>query len=147
MTATNSSHSAESPDSTDERFWPGGRFGAQEQGPGAVASTGRRVVAFLIDIALSAMLAWAITWPDSPENLSLAIWAGVTILTVAVFGMSPGHAAMRIRVASVRGAALVGLWAIPRTVLIFLIVPPLITDADGRGLHDRLCRTIVLRVR
>ena len=40
-----------------------------------------------------------------------------------------------------------GLWAMPRTVLIFLIVPPLVLDANGRGLHDRLCRTVVLRIR
>jgi uncharacterized RDD family membrane protein YckC len=31
--------------------------------------------------------------------------------------------------------------------LTFLIVPPLLVNVDGRGLHDRLCRTIVLRLR
>jgi len=45
------------------------------------------------------------------------------------------------------GGDFVGLWAIPRTLLIFLIIPPLLVNADGRGLHDRLCRTIVLRLR
>jgi uncharacterized RDD family membrane protein YckC len=39
------------------------------------------------------------------------------------------------------------VWAVPRTALVFLIVPPLVVNADGRGLHDRLCRTIVLRTR
>jgi len=132
---------------TEEQTWPGRTFGATRTGAGSVASMGRRVGAFVIDIALSAALALAFTWPEPPKNLSLYLWAGVTVLTVALFGITPGHAALGLRVASVRGATFLGAWAIPRTVLIFLIVPPLLTDADGRGLHDRLCHTIVLRTR
>ena len=45
------------------------------------------------------------------------------------------------------GRAIVGLWAVPRTALTFLIVPVLVTDRDGRGWHDRLCRTVVIRTR
>lgn len=108
---------------------------------------GRRVGAFVIDIALAALAGWVFTYPDPPQNLSLVIWAGITIVTVAVFGITPGDAAVGIRVASVRGALFVGFWALPRTILIFLVVPPLIVDADGRGVHDRLCRTIVVTTR
>lgn len=133
--------------STDEQAWPGRRFGATEAGVGSVAPMGRRVAAFVIDIALSAALALSFSWPALPGNLSLYIWAAVTAIPVAVFGFTPGHAALGIRVASTRGAAFVGAWAIPRTALIFLVVPPLFADGDGRGLHDRLCRTIVLRMR
>jgi uncharacterized RDD family membrane protein YckC len=72
----------------------------------------------------------------------------MTVVTVGLFGITPGQAALGIRVVPLRaGGAFVGLWAIPRTVLIFLIVPPLLLDANGRGLHDRLCRTVVLRIR
>lgn len=127
--------------------WPGRRWGASASGAGSVASLGQRTVAFLIDITLCAVLAWAISWPDPPGYLSLTIWAAMTMLTVAAFGITPGHAVMGLRAASVRGAAFIGAWAIPRTALVFLIIPPLIIDADGRGLHDRLCRTIVLRTR
>lgn len=132
---------------TDQETWPGRRFGATADGVGSVASMSRRVGAFVIDIGLSAALALAFTWPHPPQNLSLYIWAGVTVLTVGLFGITPGQAALGIRVASVRGATFLGVWAILRTALIFLIVPPLLADADGRGLHDRLCRTIVLRTR
>jgi uncharacterized RDD family membrane protein YckC len=133
--------------STEEQTWPGRRFGAAVDGVGSVASMGRRVGAFVIDIALCMALAWAFSWPQLPGNLSLYIWAGMTVLSVALFGFTPGQAVLGIRVASVRGAPLIGLWAVPRTAMIFLIVPPLLADADGRGLHDRLCRTIVLRMR
>ena len=45
----------------------------------------------------------------------------------------PGQAALGIRVVPLGGGSLVGLWAMPRTALIFLIVPPLVVNADGRG--------------
>lgn len=127
--------------------WAGAAFGATADGAGSVASMGRRVLAFLLDIGLSAAIALIFTWPEAPRNLSLLVWAAMTVVTVALFGITPGHAALGLRVASVRGALFVGLWAVPRTVLIFLVLPPLIVDADGRGLHDRWCRTIVLQTR
>jgi hypothetical protein len=34
-----------------------------------------------------------------------------------------------------------------RALLLVLIVPPLVMDADGRGLHDRAAGSIVLLVR
>lgn len=127
--------------------WPGHRFGATERGIGSVASMGRRMAAFLIDIVVCALVAFAFTWPDAPQNLSLIIWAATTILTVAVLSMTPGQWLLGIRVASIRGATFIGAWAIIRTALIFLVIPPLIVDDDGRGLHDKACRTIVLRFR
>lgn len=108
---------------------------------------GSRVGAFVIDIAACALLALTFTWPSAPGNLSLAIWAGMTMFSVALFGMTPGQWMLGLRVVSVRRASFIGAWAVPRTALVFLIVPVLFTDADGRGLHDRLCRTIVLRTR
>jgi uncharacterized RDD family membrane protein YckC len=32
-------------------------------------------------------------------------------------------------------------------VLILLVLPPLIVDRDGRGLHDRLAGTVLVRAR
>jgi len=33
-----------------------------------------------------------------------------------------------------------------RTVLIVLVIPPLLADAEGRGLHDRLAKTKIINV-
>ena len=132
---------------TGEQSYPGRRFGLPESGVGAVASMGSRVGAFLIDIVLCALLATAFTWPRLPGNLSLFIWAGMTVLAVGLFGFTPGQAALGIRVGTLGRGPLVGWWALPRTALVFLIVPPLFVDVDGRGLHDRLCRTVVIRTR
>jgi uncharacterized RDD family membrane protein YckC len=108
---------------------------------------GSRVLAFLIDLAVSFGVAWLFTRPDLPQNLSLLGWAAMTVVAVGCFGFTPGQAALGIRVAPIYGKVFVGLWAIPRTVLTFVVVPPLLTDADGRGLHDRICRTVVIRYR
>lgn len=132
--------------------YPGRALGLPEVGVGSVASMGARVGAFVIDIVLSALVAWWITAPEAPRNISLLVWAVMTVVTVGLFGITPGQAALGIRVvpASRRGGparSFVGLWAVPRTALIFFIVPPLVVDANGRGWHDRLCRTVVLRTR
>jgi uncharacterized sporulation protein YeaH/YhbH (DUF444 family) len=37
--------------------------------------------------------------------------------------------------------------AVIRTVLLCLLIPPVVYNADGRGLHDRAAGTIVLRTR
>jgi uncharacterized RDD family membrane protein YckC len=50
-----------------------------------------------------------------------------------------------LRVARLDGKP-VGLgWALVRTLLLLAVVPPLVTDRDSRGLHDRAANTIVIR--
>jgi uncharacterized RDD family membrane protein YckC len=40
----------------------------------------------------------------------------------------------------------IGIWRpIVRTLLLALLVPALIADRDGRGLHDRLAGTVLVR--
>lgn len=133
--------------SPDAPAYPGERLALPQTGVSSVASMGSRVLAFLIDLALSFGVAWLFSRPALPQNWSLLVWGAMTVLTVGLFGFTPGQAAVGIRVAPINGRALVGLWAIPRTVLTFVIVPPLLLDADGRGLHDRICRTVVIRSR
>ena len=134
-------------DGTAEQTYSGQALGLPASAVGSVATMGAKIGAFVIDILLSALLAWAITAPEPPKNWSLAIWAGMTIVTVGLFGFTPGQAALGIRVAPLGRSSMVGLWAVPRTVLVFLIVPPLLVNADMRGLHDRWCRTVVVRMR
>jgi uncharacterized RDD family membrane protein YckC len=64
----------------------------------------------------------------------------------ALTGFTVGKRILNIRVARVDGQP-VGLgWALVRTILLLLVVPPLITDRDLRGLHDRAANTIVIRI-
>ncbi|ACU34886.1 RDD family protein [Actinosynnema mirum] len=138
---------ADSGDGTGQR-WKGERLGLPESGPGAVAGTGRRAMAILVDFALSAGVAGLLTYPDLPRNWSLLAWFAITVVAVGFFGFTPGHTLFGLRVARVDGAALVGPpRAALRTALIFLVVPAVVWDADGRCLHDKASGTIVIRVR
>ncbi|HET9140362.1 RDD family protein [Actinophytocola sp.] len=128
--------------------WRGERLGLPETGPGSVATLGARALALVIDVVLAALIAWGFTAPAPPQNWSLVPWFLITVATVAFFGFTPGMYALGIRVARMDGAVMVGpIRAIPRTIMVFLVIPALISNADGRGLHDRAVGTIVLRFR
>jgi uncharacterized RDD family membrane protein YckC len=123
-------------------------LGLPESGPGSVASIGSRAAALLIDVVLAALVAFAFTRPDPPLNWSLVPWFLITVGTVSFFGFTPGMLAVGIRVARIDGAVMVGpIRAIPRTIMVAVIIPAAVWDGDGRGLHDKAVGTIVLRMR
>ena len=128
--------------------WRGERLGLPETGPGSVATIGSRVLALAIDAVLAALIAFPFTAPALPQNWSLVPWFLITVGTVSFFGCTPGMWLLGIRVARTDGATMVGpLRAIPRTIMVAVIIPAAIWDADGRGLHDKAVGTIVLRFR
>jgi uncharacterized RDD family membrane protein YckC len=134
-------------DGTGQRF-KGERLGLPQSGPGSVASSGRRAFAILTDFAIAAGVAGLFTQPELPRNWSLLAWFGITIVAVAFFGFTPGHALFGLRVARLDGTTMVGLpRAVLRTALIFPIIPAVIWDSDGRCLHDKATGTVVIRVR
>jgi len=131
-------------DGTDERY-RGERLGLPESGPGALASVGRRVGAIAVDWGIATLLAWLVT-PGPSWNF--AVWAVLSIVTVALFSVTPGQVALGIGVARVDKTAPVGLWrALIRVALVGLVFPAAIWDADTRGLQDRLTDTAVIRSR
>ena len=128
--------------------WRGERLGLPEGGPGSVAPAGAKAGALLIDVLLAALVAGLFTAPDLPKNWSLLSWFLISVVAVSFFGFTPGMGALGIRAVRMDGAAMIGpIRAIPRTILVGLIVPAAIWDGDGRGLHDRAAGTIVLRMR
>jgi uncharacterized RDD family membrane protein YckC len=53
---------------------------------------------------------------------------------------------MGIRVVRLDGKPVGFGWALVRTLLLLAVIPPLVTDRDLRGLHDRAANTIVIRL-
>src|SRR3954469_7350362 len=49
-----------------EGEWRGKRLGLPEEGPGAVATFGRRMIAFVLDAVVCALVAGLWTAPDAP---------------------------------------------------------------------------------
>ncbi len=126
----------------------GASLGLPPEGPGSLASFGSRLGAFLVDALGSALIAGLFTAPALPGNWALAVFAAVTVVTLVAFGQTPGMRLLGLRLAHPRPGQRLAPWrAVVRTALLMLLVPALVVDADGRGLHDRLTDTAVVRER
>jgi uncharacterized RDD family membrane protein YckC len=129
---------------------PVDRFGLPEQGPGAPAGTGRRVVAYFVDALASALVA-ALFIPD-PESaarglLGVGVLAAEYVVLLSLTGQTFGMRLLGLRVLRLahrdRPPGLQA--ALLRTALLVLLIPALLTDQDGRGLHDKAAGTVVVR--
>jgi len=133
------------PIATKSVFWRGQRLGLPPRGPGSVAGFGRRIFAIFVDWLPCAVLAQLIT--ENPAWSALVFFALLTVVSVSIFGRSPGHAAAGARVAMLDGSRPRFSAVVVRTMLLCLAIPPLVYNVDGRGLHDRAAGTVVLRTR
>ncbi|GAA4369784.1 RDD family protein [Paeniglutamicibacter cryotolerans] len=134
----------EGPPQLSNQEWPGQRLGRPEAGPGSVARIGRRVVALCIDWAIAMILAALIF--KSAQFADLAIFAVTQMLFVGVTGHSIGHRIMSLQVQGMDGKAITPLKGVVRTLLILLVIPVLISDADQRGYHDKIVNTVLVRI-
>ncbi len=136
--------------------WPGERLGLPEEGPGSVAPRGLRLAALLVDLVLAALVTSLFVEVDveRPEVMqqfnyvSALVWFVLTAVMVGIFGFTPAKALFGLRVVRLDGKPMVmPLRAIPRTLLTAVILPAALSDADGRGLHDKATGTVVVRTR
>ena len=123
------------------------------EGPGSIARLAPRAVALLIDWALCSVIAMGLLgyrWGGSGAEgfKPLAVFAVENLLLVSTLGMTLGHRAMGMQVQRVSDGAAPGLLAgAVRTVLLCLAIPAVVTDSSGRGLHDKLAGTVIVRSR
>ena len=142
-------------DTRPDGGWRGRRWGLPPEGPGAVATTGSRVAAFVLDVVFSALigaLVRQLLHGRTTLDLGLAdevAFAVQVLLLTALTGQSLGKRVLGIRV--VRLAEQDGppgfLPAAIRTALVMLVLPAVFMDRDGRGLHDKAAGTLVVRTR
>jgi hypothetical protein len=123
--------------------YPGQHLGLPERGPGSVASMPRRVVALLIDWLLSMVIAY---WLTKSQFWTIAVFAVEVYILTALGGSTVGKRLVGIRTVRIGGGPIGFGWALVRTALLLTVVPPLLTDRDLRGLHDRASNTIVVRI-
>lgn len=124
--------------------YPGEDLGLPAEGPRSVASMGRRVAALFVDWLLCLLISEAIS--RHSQYLTLVIFAVEVWLLTALTGFSVGKRILGIRVARLDGQPVGFRWSAVRTLLLLTVIPPLVNDADLRGLHDRAANTIVIRV-
>ena len=131
-------------DSGSDTSYAGERLGLPAEGRGAVAGFGARLAAFLVDAVLCAALAWGLT--RDPAWTTPIFGLEVLVLTV-LGGASAGQRVRGLQVVRLDGRPVGVARAALRTVLLLLLIPALIWDRDGRGLHDRAAGTAVLHTR
>lgn len=129
--------------------YPGETLGLPESGPGSLAPMGLRVVAILIDWLIAyGLAALALGFGAiSKEMLAtsvLVIWFVLGVVAVRLFGFTPGQLVVGLGVVALDGRPGLGRLVV-RGLLVGLVIPPLFTDWDGRGLQDRVTGTAVVR--
>ena len=128
---------------SDRPAYPGEKFGLPQDGPRSVAGMGRRVGALLIDWVVCTLIAVAVF---HDQYWTIVVFAVQDYLLTALTGLTLGKRLTGIRVARLDGKPVGLLWGLVRTVLLLTVIPPLVTDRDLRGLHDRAANTIVIRL-
>jgi uncharacterized RDD family membrane protein YckC len=132
----------------------GARLGLPEQGAGALATTGQRLGAFLVDAIASGLVAALFVQfahdrgavGHLPGSWSLIPFAVDYVVGILVAGRTLGMYLFGLRLVRVDRVAAVGPGrALARTALLVMLLPAVIWDRDGRGLHDRLTDTAVVR--
>lgn len=139
----------------DGAFYPGQHLGLPEFGPGSVAGWSRRFAALFIDwIACTLIAIVFIYHPHAghvtdvfvqPRPWTPVLFAVQDCLLTGLTGFTLGKRLLRLRVVRL-DARPVGLWALPRTVLLMLVLPALMMDRDLRGLQDKAAGTAVVNV-
>jgi uncharacterized RDD family membrane protein YckC len=132
--------------------YPGQRFDLPKQGIGSVARMGRRLVALTLDW-IAAILVTHLVFPDlvyGSEGFAaatLGIFALEVFVLTTTTGASFGYKLVGIKLISISPSRINFVKVLVRTALLCLVIPALIWDRDGRGLHDKAVGTITMRAR
>ena len=139
----------------DGGFYPGRDLGLPEFGRGSVSGWSRRLGALVIDWFICSLIAIAFLYRPHAGHVTDVLsqprlWTPVVFgvedfLLTALTGFTIGKRLLGLRVARLDGRP-VGLWALPRTILVLLVVPTLIMDRDLRGLQDKAAGTVVVHM-
>jgi uncharacterized RDD family membrane protein YckC len=127
----------------------GERLGLPEKGPGSIAPIGRRLIAIFIDWILCVLIAYGLIAHrdyNASNPWALAVFGGLSLLTLSLVGSTPGKRLMRLRVVRLDGGRLGPAAVLLRTVLLLIVVPAVVWDRDTRGMHDKAARAVQVRV-
>ncbi len=134
----------------------GQAIGLPQTGAGSLAPTGPRLLAFIVDAFASTLIAALFVARHAhtgnafadrlPGTWSLIPLAVDYLVGSLVAGRTVGMYLLGLRLIRTDPSIAVGPGrALGRTVLLFLFVPAIVFDRDGRGLHDRFSDTAVVR--
>lgn len=118
-------------------------------GPGSMAPLWRRVVGLLVDWAIVQLLARVAFGVDlaaggAQSFVPLGLLAVLNALSITAFAATPGQAVVGLQVLQVRPGSF-PVQVVVRTALLCIVVPAVLTDRHGRGLHDAVAGTVIVR--
>jgi uncharacterized RDD family membrane protein YckC len=114
--------------------------------------TGKRILALIFDWGAAILVVQVI--PNGPDYgtqsnslLTLIVFATEVTLFTWMMGSSFGQRIVGLRVIDFYSDSNpTFVQSVFRTFLIVVLVPPLLADAEGRGLHDRLAKTKIIKI-
>nr|WP_247630247.1 RDD family protein [Microbacterium croceum] len=135
-------------------MYPGERLGLPDSGSRSIGRIGRRIGALLIDYTAATIIATGFlgfnqfalpTEAGLTQFAPLLVFALLQVVFIPVVGGSPGHRIVGLRLVRMDGGW-IGVWRpIVRTLLLIVVIPAVIWDADQRGLHDKAVGTVLIR--
>ena len=132
-----------------QQAYRGERLGLPADGRGSLAGWGRRLAALVVDwlacLLLVRLFLPSIDYGTPASSLATMgfFLAELTLFTWLV-SASFGQRLLGLAVLRLGGGAPGLLRAFVRSVQVCLLVPPLVWDRDGRGLHDRSVGTVLV---
>ena len=118
--------------------------------PAPAVGFGRRLVALVIDwfvsLGVTLLVFREVSYGSTASSFAtLAVFAGEVIVFTWLLPGSFGQRLLGLRVVRVDGGRLGLPRIVLRTLLLCLVIPAVIWDSHGRGLHDRAAGSIVVR--
>jgi uncharacterized RDD family membrane protein YckC len=112
----------------------------------------KRILALIFDWGAAILVVQVI--PNGPDYgtqsnslLTLIVFATEVTLFTWMMGSSFGQRIVGLRVIDFYSDSNPTFGqSVFRTFLIVVLVPPLLADAEGRGLHDRLAKTKIIKI-
>ena len=112
----------------------------------------KRILALIFDWGAAILVVQVI--PNGPDYgtqsnslLTLIVFATEVTLFTWMMGSSFGQRIVGLRVIDFYSDSNpTFVQSVFRTFLIVVLVPPLLADAEGRGLHDRLAKTKIIKI-
>lgn len=112
------------------------------------AGLGPRLAALMIDWVLCLLVASLYASPSEKAWPAVVVLIVVNTFFIGLFGQTPGMRLLRIRCASYPDGGVLGLVrGLIRAVLLSLFIPAMIMNGEGRGVHDRVARSMVAATR
>jgi uncharacterized RDD family membrane protein YckC len=111
-----------------------------------LANFGRRFAALLIDWAICLVVGSLLGDPRAVAWPPVAVLIVLNTIGIGLFGQTPGMALAGVRCISIEDGGAVGVpKAFVRSVLLALLVPAVIMNAERQGWHDRAARSVVIK--